>query len=191
MKKMPKYCVLCSLMVLLMISCGEQPYPRSYAYYRIDLPDPAYHVYADKLPYQFELSDYARVMPSQSNQPYWVNIEYPQWNAKIHCSYKSLRLESLSTLIEDSHTLVYKHTIRADAITEQYFENPEHRVYGVLYELSGNAASSVQFFLTDSVHHFVRGSLYFNNLPNADSIAPVNAFITNDIRQLMETLTWK
>ena len=99
--------------------------------------------------------------------------------------------QELATAIEDARTLVYKHTIRADAIAEEYFENPEHHVYGVLYEIKGNAASSAQFYVTDSVHNFVRGSLYFNHLPNGDSIAPVNAFITNDMRRLMESLTWK
>ena len=61
----------------------------------------------------------------------------------------------------------------------------------MLYAIEGNAASAAQFFVTDSVRHFVRGSLYFNNVPNADSVAPVNAFIINDIRHLMETLEWK
>lgn len=170
--------------------CGKRTQALEYGYYRIDLPKAAYHTYAEGLPYTFELSDYAKVTPLD-DEPYWMNIDYPAWNATIHCSYKSLKNCALRDVAEDTRTLVYRHAIRADAIAEDYFENDAHRTYGVLYEIEGNAASSVQFFVTDSVRHFVRGSLYFNNLPNADSIAPVNAFIRSDIRHMMETLTWK
>lgn len=178
------------LMACALTGCGKRTQPLEYGYYRIDLPEAAYHTYDTGLPYAFDLSDYAQVTPVE-NEPMWMNIDYPQWNATIHCSYKPLKNCNLRDAVEDTRTLVYKHTIRADAIAEDYFENETHRTYGVLYEIEGNAASSVQFFVTDSVRHFVRGSLYFNNLPNADSIAPVNAFIRNDIRRLMETLTWK
>ncbi len=171
-------------------SCGQRAQPLEYGYYRIDLPEATYHTYDKGLPYAFDLSDYAQVTPI-NDEPYWLNIDYPVWNATIHCSYKSLKNSDLRELTEDTRTLVYKHTIRADAIAENFFENDAHRTYGVLYEIEGNAASSAQFFVTDSVRHFVRGSLYFNNLPNADSIAPVNAFICNDIRRLMETIAWK
>lgn len=176
---------------LIQTSCSHEPFPLAYGYFRIDVPEARYQTYKSKQPYTFELSEYATVQPSSPNEPYWVNIEYPQWQATIHCSYKRLTDQGLATAMEDARTLVYKHTIRADAISEEYFENPEHHVYGILYEIKGNAASSAQFFVTDSAHNFMRGSLYFNHLPNADSIAPVNAFITNDIRQIMETLTWK
>lgn len=187
----PKFVIISLVATLLLIACSHEPFPLAYGYYRIDLPETRYQSYQSDLPYVFELSDYATVNPSSANEPYWVNINYPQWHATIHCSYRKLNHQELATAIEDAHTLVYKHTIRAEAISEEYFENSEHNVYGVLYNIVGNAASSAQFFVTDSVHHFVRGSLYFNHLPNADSIAPVNAFITNDIRHIMETLTWK
>lgn len=186
-----KLIILNVLLGLLLTSCGHQPLPLDYGYFRIDLPEARYNSYESNLPYVFDLSKYAQVKPADPNEPYWVNIEYPQWQATIHCSYKKLNHQELATAIEDARTLVYKHTIRADAIAEEYFENPEHHVYGVLYEIKGNAASSAQFYVTDSVHNFVRGSLYFNHLPNGDSIAPVNAFITNDMRRLMESLTWK
>ena len=63
-------------------------------------------------------------------------------------------------------------------------------MYGILYQIKGNAASQVQFLLTDSVKHFLRGALYFNNRPNKDSIAPVANYITEDIVRLMETAEW-
>lgn len=186
-----KSIIICLVIASFFSSCDQKPFPLAYGYYRIDLPESRYQTYTSDLPYAFDLSNYATVKPSSENEPNWINIEYPQWNATIHCSYKKLTTSDLMTAIEDSRTLAYKHTIRAEAISEEYFEDPEHKVYGVLYQIAGNAASSAQFFVTDSTHHFLRGSLYFNHLPNADSIAPVNAFITNDISQIMETLTWK
>ncbi len=182
--------ILTGAMCCALVGCGRRAQPLAYGYYRIDLPEASYHTHGQGLPYSFDLSDYAQVTPI-NDEPYWINIDYPAWNATIHCSYKSLKTSDLNELTEDTRTLVYKHTIRADAIAEEFFENRAHQAYGVFYEIDGNAASSVQFFVTDSMRHFVRGSLYFNNLPNADSIAPVNAFISNDIRHLMETITWK
>ncbi len=174
----------------VLMACGRRAQPLEYGYYRIDLPEAAYHTYDGDLPYAFELSDYATVAPI-AGEPDWMNIVYPKWNATVHCSYKSLQKIDLAKACEDTRMLVYKHTIRADAIAEDYYENTERKTYGVLYQIEGNAASSAQFFVTDSLRNFVRGSLYFNNLPNADSIAPVNAFIINDIRHLMETIRWK
>ncbi len=179
-----------TLFAVIFAACGRQPKALDYGYFRIDLPEAKYHAFDGNLPYTFELSDYAKVTPIDE-EPYWLNIDYQDWNATVHCSYKSLKTNNLNKAIEDARTLVYKHTIRADAISEEYFENAAERTFGVLYNIEGNAASSLQFFMTDSVNHFVRGSLYFNNVPNADSIAPVNAFIAEDVRHLMETLRWK
>ncbi|MBP7211183.1 MAG: gliding motility lipoprotein GldD, partial [Paludibacteraceae bacterium] len=81
--------------------------------------------------------------------------------------------------------------IKADAITEQAFENTNNDVYGILYEIRGNTASSVQFVLTDSTKNFLRGALYFNNRPNKDSLAPVINYIKDDVIRIMETTKWQ
>jgi gliding motility-associated lipoprotein GldD len=74
---------------------------------------------------------------------------------------------------------------------EQVYEDPQRGIYGILYELKGNVASPMQFFVTDSTHHFLRGSLYFRTEPNKDSLAPVINFAQKDIRHIIETLNWK
>jgi len=93
-------------------------------------------------------------------------------------------------LIDDAHVFVDKHTIKADAILQTRYEHPDQRVYGVLFEIKGNAASSIQFFCTDSVNHFLRGALYFDAEPNKDSLAPVIKFLKKDVEHLLETLHW-
>ena len=64
-------------------------------------------------------------------------------------------------------------------------------MHGILYDLKGNTASNVQFVLTDSTKHFFRGALYFNNVPNKDSIAPMSDYIREDIIHIMESFEWK
>ena len=92
--------------------------------------------------------------------------------------------------MEESRTLAYKHTIKADAIQEQVFMNPANRVYGLIYKIEGNAASPMQFFLTDSTSHFLRGALYIREVPNIDSLKPVIDFLEIDIIRLIETTSW-
>jgi len=86
---------------------------------------------------------------------------------------------------------VKNHINKADAINEQIFSDAENSVYGILYDLKGNTASAVQFYATDSIKHYLRGSLYFSAEPNADSLAPVIDFFREDILHLIETLRWK
>ena len=50
-----------------------------------------------------------------------------------------------------------------------------------MYEITGNAASHIQFHITDSTNNFIKGSLYFYAKPNYDSILPAVAYIKEDI----------
>ncbi len=96
----------------------------------------------------------------------------------------------LDSLIEDSRTLTFKHVVKAEAISEQFFTNPETNVHGLLYKLKGNTASSIQFFVTDSVRHFLRAALYFSVRPNKDSLAPAIDFIGEDVERMMRSVEW-
>jgi len=187
-----KYSCAFVLSCLFLSGCSEYiPKPRGY--FRIDLPEKTYEAFnVPGYPYSFEYANIAKVVPKEGNpdDPFWIDIMYPQFNARIYGSYKKVE-NNFREISEDSRTFVYKHTVKADAITEQPYENEERKVYGILYELKGNTASSIQFILTDSTHHFFRGALYFNVSPNKDSIAPVAAFIREDIIRLIETLEWK
>ena len=112
------------------------------------------------------------------------------YNARIYFSYKEIN-NNFQEIAEDSRNFVYKHAFKADAIVENQYLDSIKKVYGILYEIKGNTASSVQFLATDSTHHFLRGALYFNNHPNKDSLAPVISYISDDIRHIMETLRWE
>jgi gliding motility-associated lipoprotein GldD len=180
------------LFAILFVECKNQSIPKPRAYYRISFPEHSYHVLDKDFPYSFEIPDYTKISEDHAPnaEPYWINISYPAYKGQIHISHKFIH-NNLAEILEDSRKLAYKHSIKADAIGEKLFVDSEKEIYGILYDIKGDAASSLQFFLTDSVRNFLRGSLYFNSIPNKDSLAPVISFVREDIIHLMETFEWK
>jgi gliding motility-associated lipoprotein GldD len=176
----------------LFFSCGKTAVPHPYGYFRVDLPQHSYRTIDTlDLPYKFDLPENAKLIYRETKgEKYWIDLYYPKLNASIYCSYKPVK-GNLINLLEDTRRIVYKHSVRADGISEQPFEHHKKKVYGILYELKGNTASSVQFVLTDSTHNFFRGALYFNNVPNKDSIAPMANYIREDVIRIMESFEWK
>lgn len=183
---------------LLILGCNEKYTPKPREYFRIDFPEKTYHKLQPGFPYQFDVPDYSKIVPNQGNsdQPYWINISVPANKAEVHISYYNLSNKEVSNRVllnkfmEDTRTLAYKHTVKADAIQEQVFMNPGKKVYGLIYRIEGNAASPMQFFLTDSTNHFLRGALYIREVPNIDSLKPVIDFLEPDVIRLIETTTW-
>jgi gliding motility-associated lipoprotein GldD len=174
-------------------SCEERKIytPKPKGYFRIDFPQREYIKYDSICPFEFEYSKYSKIITDKSkNEPCWFDISYPTYNVKIHISYKPIE-DNIETLFDDTRTLVYKHTQKADAIDEMLFVDSENDVYGLMYDISGNAASLLQFYLTDSTEHFLRGALYFYNVPNKDSLTPVFNYVRQDVVNLIESFKWK
>ena len=181
------------LFVLIMtLSCDRSYTPKPSGYMRIDYPEKSYKLYTGEAFYQFEIPEYAHVEADRSRgaEQGWINVVIPQLNGKIHLSYKAVN-DNLDLFITDSRTLVYKHTVKAQGIEESPFIQRDQRRFGMVYDLKGDVASAVQFFVTDSTHHFLRGSLYFNCPPNRDSLNPVIEFLREDIMHMIETTSWK
>jgi len=182
-----------ALLLILINSCKNEYYPKPRGYFRIDLPEKEYIRFDTNMPYSFEYPVYTRIIKDNrpNAEPFWINLEYPGFKGKIHISYKKIN-NNLADYLEDSRTLAMKHIPKASAIENKLYENSGKNVYGLTYNISGTeAASPYQFYLTDSVNHFVRGALYFNTIPNNDSLAPVIEFIEQDIQHLIETFEWK
>lgn len=180
---------------LLITSCSiddEELSPKPRGYFRIDLPEKKYHTYRSDCPFTFESPIYAYVHPDEekNTEPCWLNIDFPRFKGRIHISYKPLHDNNLRGYLEDAYTLASKHQIKASAIGEMLIKRDSVKVYGLVYDIEGNAASSLQFYLTDSTHHFLRGALYFIAPPNSDSIAPVVEFIRKDVFKLINTFRW-
>ncbi|MBN2612062.1 MAG: gliding motility lipoprotein GldD [Bacteroidales bacterium] len=179
--------------LILAIACRQEPKnPRPHGYFRIDFPEKKYTQYTSNCHYRFEYPVYGRVVDyaGPGTEPCWINIEFPGFGSKIHITYKNVD-KNLMSLTEDIRTLAYKHIIKADDIVELPVTYPEKKVYGMIYDIKGNTASSVNFYLTDSSRQFLSGALYFNALPNKDSLAPVISFFHRDIEHLIETFHWE
>ncbi len=182
-----------SLILLFAFGCRQDYSPKPRGYFRIDLPEKSYLPFDTTYPYSFEYPSYARIVPDvrETSEPFWINIEFPQFSGQLHISYKPVR-GNLAEYLEDARTFVVKHIPKAEAINDSLVMRPEDRVFGLVYYIEGNqAASPCQFFITDSTSHFLRGALYFNIIPNNDSLAPVIRFIEADIRHLIATIRWK
>ncbi|MGC1390229.1 MAG: gliding motility lipoprotein GldD [Bacteroidales bacterium] len=191
------------LIVLIFLSasygCRNVTVPKPRGHFRIDLPEHQYLQFNEpegkglNIPLSFEYPAYGKLTFQVENgsDPGWFNIEFPFYKAKIYLTYKDVK-NDLDSLLEQNYNLNVKyHVAKADAINEQVFSNRENKVYGILYDLKGNAASAVEFYVTDSLSHYLRGSLYFASEPNADSLAPVINFFREDIIHVIETLKWK
>ena len=184
----------CVVVACTLIACSSPSSPKPYGYFRITTPDTAYMPFDAKCPrypYTFALSRNALVKPrTDVDEPYWINIYYPDLDATIHCSYKPVH-HNLRELTNDALEFVYRNASHATSIPEREYARPEAHVYGVLFDLEGNTASSCQFFVTDSTKNFFRASVYCNCPPNADSLAPVYEYLRKDVIRMVETFEWK
>jgi gliding motility-associated lipoprotein GldD len=185
------------LFIVIISSCNSDYTIRQKGYFKIDLPEHQYRVF-DKpgYPFSFEYPVYSEVLQDSTffedapENPYWVNIDFPSLNGKIYISYKDIKKNKFDKLIDDAFKLTYKHTTKATAIRDSLMRTP-NGITGIFFKVGGNAATARQFFVTDSVNHFLRGALYFDATPNADSLGVVNDFLEEDMKHLINTLHWK
>lgn len=171
---------------ILFVGCKEDVLPKPKAQLRLEYSKPAMgQLQTDN--FFFEYNDKARLKKKNSVS---LTLQYPEMKGAIFINYKEVKGD-IEKLLSDAQKFSYEHAVKADGILEQPFINEENKVYGMFYEVTGNAASQAQFYVTDSTQHFVTGSLYFFIKPNYDSIYPAAAYLRNDMRGIMETLKWK
>lgn len=186
------------LAMLSLAACRPAtPVPKPRGYYKIELPEHAYKAFdSTGYPFTFDYPVYGVIsrdlqLNKEEHAPYWINVDFPGLGASIYISYKSISAqEPLEKLKEESYKLSYAHDIRADYIKTPEFRT-QHGLNGVFYYVGGNAASAYQFFVTDNKEHFMRGSLYFNTTPNADSLKPALDFLKKDMEYLVETIRFR
>ncbi|MFZ9499016.1 MAG: hypothetical protein ACO28S_03415 [Bacteroidia bacterium] len=207
-----------SLLILgLACACSEgDPVARPYGYAKAVLPPRQLATFQQiGFPVQFEYNTASvpKLLPSgdanskEGNRPQqegtlWMNLDYPELRAQVHFSYHPLNRvfydngeqvradDALAVLMAETQRMTFKHTLKASGIEETLVQYPEQRVYGMLYTVRGNAASQTQFYVTDSIRHYLRGSLYFGATPNADSLQPYSDYILEDVRHLLATFKW-
>lgn len=170
------------------MSCKDEVLPKPASYLRLDFKEAEYVGFVSKCPFIFDINtSAAKKMEIKDNCD--LTIHYPEMKAAVYLSYKKVQ-NNLDVLLKDAQNITYKHVIKADEIIEIPFVNPKKRVYGMFYEVGGNAATNSQFYVTDSVNHFITGSVYFYTKPNFDSIMPASSYIRDDMKKIMETIQW-
>lgn len=175
-------CILASVW-----GCQNDTVPKPAGQLRLEYPKAQYVHFENSCPYTFDINEDAII--SQKGDCDFT-ISYPKMKATIYLTYKPVK-NDIEAHLRDAQNLTYKHTIKADDIVEQPFVNEKSKVYGMFYRVGGNAATNAQFYATDSLKHFVTGSVYFYAKPNFDSIMPASSYVKNDMQVLMETLKWK
>lgn len=171
----------------LAISCKEEVLPKPESQLRLDYPIAKYASFSNHCPFEFEINEDAII---KEDKNCGFSIQYPKMKATIYLTYKTVN-KDIDSLLKDAQTLTYKHVIKADDILEQPYLNANTKVFGMFYRVDGNAATNAQFYATDSIKHFVTGSVYFYAKPKFDSIMPAADYIKNDMQRLLETIKWK
>ena len=195
-----KYFILyLPICICIFISCNsDYSVGKKKGYFHIDFPEKKYRSFDQPgYPYTFEYPVYANVLKDSTffedkAGDWWINIDVPQFSGRIYISYKTIDGKNkFDSLVRDGFKMAYKqHVDVSTGIEESRILTP-NKVEGMYFSLGGNTATANQFFLTDSVKHFLRVSLYFNAAPNADSLGIVNDFLKKDLEHLINTLKWK
>ena len=194
---MPNKCFILLTLVATFAGCNSDYTIRQKGYFKIDLPEHRYTRFEQQgYPYTFEYPVYANIVQDTTffedkpENPYWINIDFPSLNGKIYISYKDVSKNDFDKLVDDAFKLTYKHSTKATGIKDSLMRTP-NGITGIFFKVGGNAATARQFFVTDSSRHFLRGALYFDATPNADSLGVVNDFLEKDMKHLINTLEWR
>ena len=197
------------------MACNSNYSSKKTGYFKIDFPEHKYQLYNNPdFPYQFEYPVYATIVKDSTffdrspENPYWVNVDFPQFDARIFLSYKivggkavvkvvqqngsekdSVTYNDFDKLRNDAFTLTNKNNVVASSIKDSLFIT-SNNVHGIFFSVAGNAATASQFFVTDTTRNFLRGALYFNATPNADSLAPVQQYLKEDMLHLINSFKW-
>ena len=184
--------------IALYASCSSDYSPKPKGHFHIELHEPVYRDLVSYPFFKFSISNQVFVedmknMPEGMKERNGIgfNLIYPRLHAQIYCSYFRINKQDFPTYMEESHQMVYDREIRAKGVKEIEYSHPDQKVYGLVYEIQGDAVSPIQFVISDSISSFFRGALYFDTYYNRDSIAPVLAYINKDIQVMIESFQWK
>lgn len=186
--KNPFLLILIACFVL--ISCNDEVLPKPKGMLSLSYESPSYEKVVADCDFSFEKNKNSLLKKAFKKQQCGYTMSYPNLNATIYLSHRKID-NDLRKLLTDAQNLTQEHVVKADEIIPKSYEDTKNRVYGMFYEVLGDAASQSQFYITDSTDNFLLGSLYFNVKPNYDSIYPAAVYLQKDMRRLMETTRWE
>ncbi len=181
------------MLLLFFVSCvtpNKDPIPKPKSYFRIDFPNKQYTPIKNIYPYFFERPTYSQIGKIPGSPEGHIVLVFPKYKADLIIKYLLIDT-SFTYLTEKIKSDAYYHSFKANSIDEKEFSNPNSKVYGITYEITGNSACNYLFYLSDSVNHMLTGELLIQAKPNYDSLKPTIDFIKSDIKHLIETFEWK
>ncbi len=182
----------CFLYSCIRTNDDEVIIPKPRAFYSLHFPEKKYKTYETDCPFTFEMPVYSVVekSPDMAAHPCWLNLKYPLFKAQLYLSYGEIK-NNLSQYLKDSRELAIRHQIKSSGLEQQVILRDSAKVFGLMYDIEGNTATALQFYVTDSTRNFMRGSLYFNCPPNIDSLKIVIDYLRQDVLHMIQTFKWK
>lgn len=194
------YKAILFIFLVILSSCDQDkiPLPKPRIYPKVIYPQKNIQkLEISSCPFEFERPAYFKYkaddkrLLEEKEFECWFDLHCEELNSNIHLSYIPISKTSpFDKLVYDAFNLVNKHNIKASSREEIKFSYENKKVHGLIFKIDGPVASPIQFFVTDSTKHFLRGSLYFNDIVNRDSIAPVYTFLEEDIMLLLKSINW-
>lgn len=188
------YFLIVVIVLFYLSGCKKEPTvtPKPKGYFRLDLPAQQYRVFDTiDLPFTFQYSSAANYTFEKKNDAMWIHVRYPQLKAVLEMTYIPVNHNFRELLLNDEE-LVKVHYVKADNVENSYVKDDSASLYGKIYDISGKeVACPLQFWLSDTTHHYLHSSLYFEFSPNNDSLQPVIQYIRNDVMKMINTFEWK
>lgn len=190
---MKGYSLVLVVIISIVIGCKEEiNIPKPPSYLRLELPDHSYKQIDTECPYSFEIADLYAIKDVYSGdvKTCHKDIDLGPLNGTLHFSYLEI-VDPLANYVNFVNDKVDEHKIKASAINDTRIAFPEKNVFGTFFQLEGDVASPFQFYLTDSTSNFVSAVVYFNSVPNYDSLKPTLDYLKVDLDHFIETFEWK
>ena len=187
---MNKFFLLFIITHYIFLSCENSLLPKQNGFLKMDFKDPKYKIFEDEnsLINFYYNSNFVDI---EIKNPQIISLQYPEFNLSVDLFSDNMReRKNLDNNLTDFSLILDTHSIRSNGIILREYENKDKNVYGKLFEITGDVASPIKFYLTDSVSNFISGSINLKFKPKYDSIYPLIQYVKNDILVLFESINW-
>lgn len=177
---------------LFHFSCDETNYlPREKGFLRLEFEKPTYDTFsseASKLNFIFNNAYSSFEIVSDEK----IVLKYK--DIKIDLVLSDVELENLSSFeesIRNFYVFLEPHRKKSNQISIKEFTSVDNKRFAKVFEMRGPVASPLQFYVTDSINHFLFGSMNVMVKSNYDSIYPSIMYVKNDIFSIIESVNWE
>ena len=187
---MNKIISLLLIFFTIFCSCVENNLPKQRAFLRIEFKEPYYSIYEEiDTPFNFYYNSNSTDLDQIGNNQFL--FDYSDINLSLNLSFHNIKSShDLEKKLGDFSLILDTHTKKSNGVILREYDNDNRRIFGKLYEIKGDVASPVQFYLTDSLSNFINGSVNLKFKSNYDSIFPSIQYVKNDILVLFESINW-